>query len=63
MSDELGATVLYIQSNLRAHSESASRFRNIKRIEPDASLFEIPPNYKTYLTQATPELGIKQKPF
>jgi len=63
MSDELGATVLYIQSNLRPHSESASRFRNIKRIEPDASLFEIPPNYKTYLTQATPELGIKQKPF
>jgi hypothetical protein len=63
MSDELGVTVLYVQSDLKAHSESTSRFTNIKRTEPDASLFEIPPNYKITLTQETVETGLKQKPL
>jgi hypothetical protein len=63
MSDELGVTVLYVQSDLKAHSESTSRFTNIKRTEPDASLFEIPPTYKITLTQETVETGLKQKPL
>jgi hypothetical protein len=63
MSDELGVTVLYIQSDLRAHSETTSRFTNIRRTEPDASLFEIPANYKITLTQETVESGLKQKPL
>jgi hypothetical protein len=63
MSDELGITVLYVQSDLKAHSENTSRFTNIKRTEPDASLFEVPPNYKITLTQETVETGHKQKPL
>jgi hypothetical protein len=63
MSDELGITAVYVQSDLKAHSQSTSRFTNIKRIEPNASLFEIPSNYKITLTQQTVETGLKQKPL
>jgi hypothetical protein len=53
MSDELAVTALYVQSDLRAHSETKSMFTNIKMAEPEASLFEIPPGYKISLTQDT----------
>ena len=45
-SDELGATLLMVTSDLRKNIESRSALINIKRVEPDASLFEVPPDYK-----------------
>lgn len=45
MSDDLAATVLYVQSDFRKQTESRSTLTNIKRVEPDSSLFEIPPGY------------------
>lgn len=57
MSDELAVTPLYIQSDLRARTETKSVFMNIKRAEPAASLFEISDDYKISLTQDTTESG------
>ena len=37
------------------------RLTSISRIEPEASLFEIPANYRISFTQHTPELGIKSQ--
>ena len=45
MSDDLAATVLYVHSDLRKQNETRSSFTNIKSVEPDAALFEIPPGY------------------
>ena len=45
MSDDLAATVLYVHSDLRKQTESQSSLTNIKRVEPDGGLFEIPPDY------------------
>jgi hypothetical protein len=63
MSDELAATIFYVYSDLKAQSRTESRFTNIKKGEPEASLFEIPPGYKVILTQGTAELGVKEKPL
>jgi hypothetical protein len=63
MSGELGATLLYIQSDLKARIESRSAFSSIKRVKPEASLFEIPPSYKVNLTQATRDIRGKVKIF
>jgi hypothetical protein len=45
ISDELAVTVLEIRTNLKGKSESRVTRSNIKREEPDSSLFEIPPDY------------------
>jgi hypothetical protein len=45
MSEDLGATVTYVHSDLRKQTESRSTLTNIKRGEPDSGLFEIPPGY------------------
>lgn len=50
-SDELGATLLMVSSDLRKNIESRSALINIKRVEPDASLFEVPSDYKINLAQ------------
>src|SRR5258708_29519649 len=63
MSDELAATIFYVHSDLRSQSKTESKFSNIKKGEPEASLFEIPPGYKVILTQATADLGVKEKPL
>lgn len=63
MSDDLAATLLYIHSDLRAQVETVSKFTNIRKGDPGAALFEIPPNYKVILTQATVESGVKEKPL
>lgn len=55
MSDELAVMPLYVQSDLRARTETKSVFMNIERAEPEASLFEIPPGYKISLTQDATE--------
>jgi hypothetical protein len=63
MSDELRAALLDIQSDTKTGTESKSSFSSIKRIEPEASFFEIPNSYKVNLIQATPEFGIRRKTF
>lgn len=45
VSDELAITVLEIRTSLKGKSESKVTRSNIKRVEPDPSLFEIPPDY------------------
>ncbi len=45
VSDELAVTVLEIRTNLKGKSESKVTRSNIKREEPDSSLFEIPTDY------------------
>jgi hypothetical protein len=45
-SDDLAATILEIHSNPRKQMEDIVTLTNIKRQEPDHSLFEIPPGYK-----------------
>jgi hypothetical protein len=46
VSDDLAAAMLEIRSNSRGKNESRSTLAHIKRQEPNASLFEIPPDYK-----------------
>jgi hypothetical protein len=46
MSDDLATTVLYVYSDLRKQTEGRSRLTNIRRVEPESALFEIPPDYK-----------------
>jgi hypothetical protein len=46
VSDGLGVTMLEIHTTLRNKNESRSILTQIKRQEPDAALFEIPPDYK-----------------
>ena len=45
-SDDLAATILEIRSDPRKQMEDVTTLTNIKREEPDHSLFEIPPGYK-----------------
>ena len=45
-SNDLAATILEIHSNPRKQMEDIVTLTNIKRQEPDHSLFEIPPGYK-----------------
>src|ERR1700677_2109837 len=45
MSDDLAITVLYVHSDLRKQTESRSSLTNIRRVEPESALFQIPPNY------------------
>ncbi len=45
-SDDLAATILEIRTNPRNQMEAITTLTNIKREEPDHSLFEIPPGYK-----------------
>ena len=51
-SDDLGATLLLVSSDFRKEIESRSALINIRRAEPDAFLFEVPPGYK--ISPATP---------
>ena len=53
MSDDLATTVLYVHSDLRKQTESSSRLTNIRRVEPESALFEIPPDYK--INNSTPQ--------
>lgn len=46
MSDDLDVTLLWIYSDLINKFENRTTLTNIKRGEPDASLFQIPPEYK-----------------
>jgi hypothetical protein len=52
MSDDLAITVLYVHSDLRKQTESRSSLTNIRRVEPESALFQIPPNYNvSHFTQ------------
>jgi hypothetical protein len=46
LSDDLGVTLLLVNSDLRKASEFRSFLTDIRRIEPVGSLFEVPPDYK-----------------
>jgi hypothetical protein len=46
LSDDLGATLLVVNSDFRKATEYRSSLTNIRRVEPETSLFEVPPNYK-----------------
>ena len=46
LSDELGATLLWDYSDLKKGIESRTRITDIKREEPDSSLFVVPSGYK-----------------
>lgn len=46
VSDELAATILEIRSNLDGKVESRRSLQNIRREDPDPSLFQIPESYK-----------------
>jgi hypothetical protein len=45
-SDDLAATILEIHTDPKTHMEETTTLTDIKREEPDHSLFEIPPGYK-----------------
>ena len=45
-SDELGATLLMVSSDFRNQVEFRSALANIRTVEPEASLFEVPPDYE-----------------
>ena len=45
-SDDLGATLLIINSDFRKAAEYRSSLTKIRRMEPETSLFEVPPEYK-----------------
>jgi len=46
MSDELGVTMLWTTSDLRKQVETRYTLQNIRKQEPDASLFSVPSGYK-----------------
>ncbi len=46
VSDELGVTLLWTYSDLRRQVENHATLQNIRREEPDASLFTVPSGYK-----------------
>lgn len=45
-SDELGATLLMVSTDFREQVASQTALVNIKGVEPDASLFEVPSGYQ-----------------
>ena len=46
MSDDLGVTVLLVYYDFEKHVENRLTLQNLRRQEPDASLFSVPPEYK-----------------
>ena len=46
MSDELGVTFLWVYSDFEKQVENRVTIQNLRREEPDASLFSVPPEYK-----------------
>lgn len=50
MSDDLGATVLWVDSNLLKQTEVRISLTDIRRVEPDSALFQIPSGYKVKVT-------------
>jgi hypothetical protein len=46
MSDELGVTVHWVYSDLQKQTEVRHTLQNVRREEPDASLFAVPSGYK-----------------
>jgi hypothetical protein len=54
VSDDLAAVILYVQTDPGPNRKKETRIMltNIRQEEPDASLFEIPPGYKT---ESSPE--------
>lgn len=46
VSDDLAVTIVEIRTSLRGKNEDRATLTHIKRQEPEASLFEIPPDYK-----------------
>ena len=46
LSDDLGVTLLLVNSDFRKATEFRTFLTNIRRIEPDGSLFEVPLEYK-----------------
>jgi len=55
-SDELGATLLMVSSDFKTEVESRSALIHIRRVDPDASLFEVPPGYK--ISPAQPKMSL-----
>jgi len=45
-SDDVAATILEIRTDSKTHTEEINTLTDIKRVEPDPSLFEIPSGYK-----------------
>ena len=46
MLDDLGATVLWVYSDFEKQLEYRVTLQNLRREEPDPSLFLVPPEYK-----------------
>lgn len=46
MSDEIGAILLWTTSDFRKHVETRFTLQNIRREDPDTSLFSVPSGYK-----------------
>lgn len=59
VSDDLGATLVVTDSDFRKATEYRITLTNVRRIEPEASLFEVPPNYK--ITQTVSVSGANQE--
>jgi hypothetical protein len=53
-SDELAAIVLTVSENAKTGKKTTTAMKNIERIEPDASLFQIPQDYSITETVAKP---------
>jgi hypothetical protein len=47
VSDDLAATLVETVSDLKKNMETTSRLTDLSRVEPDASLFESPPDIKS----------------
>jgi hypothetical protein len=61
-SEDLAATLVNIRSDVRKGGSRAMTLTNIKREEPDASLFEIPPDYKIFSIPTGMSSGSSQPP-
>jgi hypothetical protein len=46
VTDDVGVTLLLVNSDYKKATEFRSFLTNISRIEPDNSLFEVPADYK-----------------
>ena len=44
--DDLAVNVLEVRTSLKLHQVNMDSLTDIKKEEPDASLFEIPPDYR-----------------
>lgn len=61
-SEDLAATLVNIRSDARKGGSRTMTLTNIKREEPDASLFEIPPDYKIFSIPSGMSSGTPQPP-